>query len=99
MPCRIMPCRIGWHPAGDSIEAGCLGSGGFGVLINAAFRELRECLVGLLFLRERSVEKLDRLVKTQFGSPGFERAVAGDLIVLDRLGGCQQTGVERGLCP
>jgi hypothetical protein len=53
--------------------------------------------VGLLFLRERFVEKLHGIIQAQQFRPGDQRAVAGDLVVLGGLAGGHETGVANGV--
>ena len=66
------------------------------VLIDLAQRELGERFVGLLFLTERHLQKLHRLVQTEFSGPRLEGPVAGDLVMLDRLRCCQEPCVQGG---
>ena len=66
------------------------------VLIDLAQRELGKRFVGLVFLTERHLEKLHRLVQAKFSGPRFECAVAGDLVMLDRLRGGQDACVQGG---
>jgi nicotinamidase-related amidase len=56
-----------------------------GVLIDLAQCELGERFVGLPFLNERHLQKFHRLVQAELSGPRFECAVAGDLVMLDRL--------------
>ena len=70
-----------------------------GVLIDLALRELRERFVGLLFLTERRLQKLHRLVQAELFGPGFECPIAGDLVMLDRLRRGEETCVQRRAHP
>ena len=72
-------------------------SGCFGV--DRRIGKLGQRLVGLLLLGQRLVEQLDRILHAELGSPGLQRAVAGNLIVLDRLSRREQAGVEGGCRP
>ncbi len=44
---------------------------------------------------ECRIKQGHRIFQTELLGPGFQRAVAGDLVVLDRLGGGDEAGVER----
>jgi len=77
------------------------GLGGFGVLVDFRFNELSQRAAGvLLLLLQRGIEELDRLAVAELVRPGLQRAVAGNLVVLDGLRSSEQTGVESGHpCP
>src|ERR1700730_13286876 len=66
------------------------------MLIHSALREFRKIFTGLLLLRESRFQKLDGLLETKFGGPGFKRAVTCDLIMLDRLCRSQQASIQGG---
>src|SRR5581483_273244 len=66
-------------------------SGRFGV--DRADGQFRERIISFLFLRERFVEKLDGVLVTELVRPCFQRAITGDLVMLDSLGSCQQACV------
>src|ERR1700751_2235214 len=63
--------------------------------VDRADGQFRERVVRLLFLRQRLIEKFDRILVTQLISPGFQGAIARNLVMLDSLGGSQQAGIER----
>jgi len=65
------------------------------VLVDLALRELGERFVGLLFLAERCLQKLHRLVQAELRRPGLQGPVAGDLVMLDRLCRSKKAGIER----
>src|ERR1700747_2313649 len=67
-------------------------SGSFG--IHGGNRQLAQRFVRLLFLRQRLIEKFDRILVTQLISPGFQGAIARNLVMLDRLSRCQKSRVE-----
>jgi hypothetical protein len=71
--------------------------GGLSVLVDPALGEFAQDLIGLLFFGERIIEKLQRLVQAQLAGRRLQRPVTGGLIMFDRLGGCEQTRVERWL--
>jgi hypothetical protein len=60
-------------------------SGSFCFLIDNAFGNLRQCCVGLLFFGEGLIKQTDRAAQPQLVGPSFERAVARDFIMFDRL--------------
>src|SRR5690242_8697607 len=66
-----------------------------GFSVDRADGQLRERIIGLLFLGERFVEKLDGVLMAELAGPSFQRAVPRNFIMFDRLRSCQQTGVER----
>src|SRR3954447_25584150 len=68
--------------------------GPVGLRICAGFRQLRQKLIGFLLFSERLVEELDRVTHVEVSRPSAQRAVARDFIVLDRLAGGDQTGIE-----
>ena len=55
--------------------------------------EFRQRFVGLLFLGKRLVKQSDRVAQAELLRPGAQGAIAGDLVVLDRLGGGEQPGI------
>ena len=55
----------------------------------------RQRLVRVGLFLQRLVEQLDGVFQAENMGPALERAVARDLVVLDRLGGRDQTGVDR----
>ena len=69
--------------------------GGDGLLVGGRIGEGRQGFVGLGFFLKRRVEQLGGVGHPEHFGPALEGAVAGDLVVLDRLGGRDQTGVER----
>ena len=60
--------------------------GGLRLLVDHRLGKLGQRLIGRFFLVEGLLQKLRRIVQTEFLGPGAQRAVAGDLVVLDRLG-------------
>ena len=74
----------------------CTRSSSLSVLVDLVFCKLREGLVGLLFLGERCLQQLHSLIQAELRGPRLQRTVAGDLIVLDGLGSCEETGVQGG---
>src|ERR1700744_2505629 len=69
-------------------------SGRFG--IHSGNRQLAQCFVRLLFLRQRLIEQFDRILVTQLVSPAFQSAIARNLVMLDRLSRRQKARVECG---
>ncbi|SCM77066.1 hypothetical protein KL86PLE_40871 [uncultured Pleomorphomonas sp.] len=70
-------------------------SGGFyGRLVGRTFGDLRQAGIGGLFLGEGLLQELGRLLLADQFGPAAHGAVAGDLVVLDRLGGGDQAGVD-----
>src|SRR5579859_562641 len=67
-------------------------SGRFG--IHGGNRQLAQRFVRLLFLRQRLIEQLDRILVTQLVSPAFQSAIARNLVMLDRLSRRQKARVE-----
>src|SRR5579872_2283971 len=63
--------------------------------VDRADGQFRERIIGFLFLGQRLVEKLDGVLVTELSGPCFQRAVTGNLVMLNSLGGGQQTGIER----
>src|SRR5262249_24454715 len=72
-------------------------SGGFRLLIHYCLGELGERLVGSLLLVQCLLQQGGCLVEAELFGPRTQRAVPRDLIVLDRLRGGQQAGIERRL--
>jgi hypothetical protein len=70
--------------------------GRLGVMVDVALGELSQRLVSLLFLGKRRLEQLYGLFEAKFRSPGLQRAVTGDLVILDCLRRCKEPGIERG---
>jgi hypothetical protein len=64
------------------------------VLVYLALGELRERLIGLPFLGESPLQQLRGLTQTKLRGPRLQRPVARDLVVLDRLGRREQTGIK-----
>src|SRR6185369_16944829 len=62
--------------------------------VDRADGQFRKRIIGFLFLGERFVEKLDGVLVTELAGPCFQRAVTGDLVMLDSLGGSQQASIE-----
>ncbi len=58
-------------------------------------REFGEKLVRLDRFLQSLVEKLRRFVEPKLARPGLERAIGSDLVLLDGLRGCGETGVKR----
>jgi hypothetical protein len=65
--------------------------------IYALVRQRGELFVGRLFLAEIAREDGGILAVPQFLGPGDERAVTGDFVVLDRLGGGNDADIEHGV--
>src|SRR6478609_237699 len=57
--------------------------------------ELGQRVIGRLFLVQRRLQQPCGVLHAELLGPGAQGAVAGDLVVLDRLRGCEQAGVER----
>jgi hypothetical protein len=57
-------------------------------------RDRRKLLVSRLFLVQVGIEKADDIVMAEALGPCDQRAVARDFVVLDRLGGADDRGVE-----
>jgi hypothetical protein len=66
------------------------------VLVHPIFRESGKSFVGHLLFRERRIQKSGRPIETELGGPGLEGTVTSDLIMLDRLRGRQQAGIQGG---
>ena len=60
--------------------------GRFSLLVNGCLGDLCKSLVGRLFLFECFLQKSDGVAETELFGPCYERAVARDFVVLDRLG-------------
>ena len=69
------------------------------VLVDLALRELRERFVSLLFLAKCRIQQLHRLVQSEYRGPGLECPVAGDLVMLDRLGRGEEACIESRRAP
>ena len=67
-------------------------------LIDDAFRDRRQGCVGLLLLLQGGVQKPDGVSEPQLICPGLKRSVPGYLVVLDRLCGREETGIQRQPC-
>ena len=65
------------------------------MLVDLTLRELGERFVGLLFLAERRLQKLHRLVQAELCGPRFECPLAGDLVMLDRLRRREEACISR----
>src|SRR6185437_15408044 len=65
-------------------------------LVRDAFRNLGQLFVGVGFFLFGLPEELQRFVVAHLLSPGAERAVAGDFVMLDFLAGGNDPGVQRG---
>src|SRR4051794_36920743 len=73
------------------------GSGlGLSLLIDHRLGELGERLIGRLFLVKRLLEELRGVAQVELLGPGAQRAIAGNLVMLDRLRRRDKTGIERG---
>src|ERR1044072_1638046 len=66
------------------------------MLVDFHLSQLAQRLIRILFLDQRGVQQFHSLIKAKLGRPSPERAVAGDFIVFDGLGGSEQTRVESG---
>ena len=71
-------------------------SGRFSGLIDGAFSQIAQGFVGVFFFRQRRLEEPRAGGVAQLVGPGGERAIAGDLVVLDCLGGGNETGIKGG---
>ena len=71
-------------------------SGSLSVLIDIAFSKFRQGLIRLLFFSERAFQQPNGLIEAEFCCPRLQRTVAGDFIVLDRLGCREKTNVQGG---
>ncbi len=69
------------------------------MLIDAAFGKLRQGCICLFFLGQGSLQQLTGFIQSQFLSPGLQRPVARDFVMLDRLGGRKQTRVQSRATP
>src|SRR5690606_1824056 len=68
--------------------------GGLCHLICRSICQGRQILVGLRLFLQRLIEQLHDVLLAKDLSPALQRAVAGDLVVLDSLGGRDQTGIK-----
>src|SRR5205807_2556871 len=59
-----------------------------------AQRDRRKLLVSRLFLLHVGIQKADDIVMAEALGPRDQRAVPSDFVVLDRLGGANDCGVE-----
>src|SRR5262245_28951586 len=64
-----------------------------GATIDLALGQRRELLVSRLFLLEVLLEQVGAVAASQLSGPCDQTAVAGDLVVLDRLCGSDNGGV------
>src|SRR5690554_3837031 len=69
-------------------------SGGFCHLVCRGIGKSRQVLVGLRLFLQRLVEQLDDVLLAKNLSPALQRAVAGDLVMLDSLSGRDQAGIK-----
>jgi hypothetical protein len=67
-----------------------------GELVDALLGQLRQFLVGGGFLVERLLQQLGGVLAAEAKREGAGRAVAGDFVMLDALGGGDQGGVLNG---
>src|SRR5215216_4857897 len=67
-------------------------SGSFAVEL--ALRKLREQPVGVFLFLKCFPKKGNGITHAEFFAPGDERAVAGNLVVLDGLCSCEQPGIK-----
>src|SRR5581483_5039426 len=65
--------------------------------VDRLFREGRQFLVGLFLLRERRFQEGCERTMPEPLAPGDERAIARDLVVLDRLRRGNERGIEHRL--
>src|SRR5579871_3403811 len=65
------------------------------LLVDAAGGDLGQKPVGLDLFLQRLVEEPRGVIEAELLRPGLERAVAGHLVVLNRLSRRGETGVER----
>ena len=70
--------------------------GRFSGLIYGALSQIAQGFVGVFFFRQRRLEERCASAVAQLLGPGGERAIAGDFVVLDRLGGGDETGIKGG---
>src|SRR5215204_6417234 len=89
LPTKAKPRR--WS-AGARTRAPGVRSGRLAV--HPRLGELGQLLVGALFFLEDAVEDAGAVRTAELLRPGRERAVASDLVMLDRLGGGEQRRVE-----
>ena len=66
----------------------------FGFLVDDRLGDLRQGFVGCFLFIQRFLEQRGRFIQTEFFGPCAQGAVARDFVVLDRLRGGQETGVE-----
>ena len=67
----------------------------FSLLIDRRLCDLSQRLVGGLFLFERFLQERDCIFETKLFGPGYQRPIAGNLVVLDGLRGGKKSGVQR----
>jgi hypothetical protein len=80
----------------QSRHGGILRLGRFSLLVNGCLGDLSKSLVGRLFLFECFLQKSDGVVETELFGPCYERAVARDFVVLDRLGSGRRPASSAG---
>src|SRR5262245_39699983 len=71
-------------------------SGGFRLLVDHAFGNLRQSGVGFLFFGEGLIKQLDGIAQSKFIGPCLQCAVTRNLIVFYRLCRREQTCIEGG---
>src|SRR3954466_16271403 len=73
------------------------GSGrlGLSLLIDHRLGELGERIIGRLFLVARLLEELRGVAQVELLALGAQRAIAGNLVVLDRLRRRDKTGIAQ----
>ena len=64
-------------------------------MLTRASASLLEQHVGLFLFLQVLVEQPDRIRHAQLAGPGLERAVAGDLVMFDRLRGGKDARIQR----
>src|SRR4051812_46431338 len=66
-----------------------------GLLVHLLLGELGEKIISFLLLLQGLVQQLHGVVEAKLPGPGLQGAVAGDLVVLDRLRGRKKACVQR----
>ena len=66
----------------------------FGLLIYCRFGDFGQCLIRCFFFFQSCLEKFGGVIKTQFFRPRYQRAVSGNFVMLNSLGGGEETSVE-----
>jgi hypothetical protein len=76
------------------LTSGCLRA--FALRVSLGFGKLRQLGVGGFFFGERRFKQRNRVGQSELVGPGDQRAVAGDLVVLDGLCRGDEASVQSG---